>query len=153
MPSGDAVRRRLRVWVRVWVDAAGYAVAVTGLALVLGGAAGLGTGTGAVGAKIALFVVGWGLLAYATVTLWPRSPDEEDDPAPTGTGTDEGTMPERHDTTRFQAAVRALPPMRWVTPPPPADRMTVGGKLLLSSLLVLLVSFLMETVFGVGVGG
>jgi len=145
MVSGDALRRRLRVGARVWVDAVGYAGAVTAVTLLLGGATGVATGTGAVGSKLFLFVVGWGLMAYATVQLWPRSPEED--------GDEEQSVPERHDTTRFQAAVQALPPVRWVRAPPPADRMTIAGKLLLSSLFVLLASFLLEVVFGVGVQG
>lgn len=144
MVSVDALRRRLETGVRVWVDAVGYAAAVTAVTLLLAGTAGVATGTGAVGSKLLLFVAGWGLMGYATVKLWPRSPEE---------GEAEQAVPERHDRTRFQAAVQALPPVRWVEAPPPTDRMTLAGKLLLSSLLVLLASFLMEAVFGVGVQG
>lgn len=59
------------------------------------------------------------------------------------------SMPARHDVTTFQAIVQSIPPNRWVRPPHPEHRMTLGGKLFLSGLLTLLFSFLLETVFGI----
>ncbi|SER67423.1 DUF7555 family protein [Natrinema salaciae] len=147
MPPTDALGDRLRVFGRTWLDAITYAIAVavlTGVgALVLG----VATGGGIVRAKYLLFVAGWVLLAYATVRLWPTSPDDVGTP-PTRGVTE--SIPATNDSTRFQAFVRTLPPLRWVRPPPSEKRVTPPGKLLLGSLLVLLLSFLMETVFGVG---
>ncbi|MFC7071944.1 hypothetical protein ACFQJ7_03520 [Halovenus rubra] len=53
------------------------------------------------------------------------------------------------DLSRFQQLVQTVPPNRWVHPPLPDNRITVGGKLFLASLLVFGVSFAMETYFGV----
>lgn len=55
----------------------------------------------------------------------------------------------RQDATRFQSLVQSLPPNRWVLPPRPERRVGVTGKVLLASVLVLGLSFVMETVFGV----
>lgn len=146
MASTDSLGDRLRVLVRVWTDALMYALTVAGLtgvgALILG----IATGGGLVRAKLLLFVIGWVLLVYAVVRLWPTSPD---DVRTSLDGRYGESLPESHDTTRFQAFVRALPPVRWIRSPPPEKRMTVPGKLLFGGLLILLLSFLMEAVFGV----
>lgn len=59
------------------------------------------------------------------------------------------SLREKQDATQFQAFVQAVPPNRWVAPPRPEHRMGLAGKLLLTSIFVLGVSFVMETVFGV----
>lgn len=147
MTPTDSLDDRLRILVRVWADALIYALTVAGLtgigALILG----VATGGGLVRAKLLLFVIGWVLLAYAVVRLWPTSPDDVGTPLDGRYGE---SLPESHDTTRFQAFVRTLPPVRWIRPPPPEKRVTVPGKLLFGGLLILLLSFLMEAVFRVG---
>lgn len=147
MAPTDSLGDRLWVLCRSWLDAITYALAVTGLTGIGALLLGVATGGGVVRAKHLLFVSGWLLLAYATVRLWPTSPDDAG-PSPNRRGSE--SVPTSRDSTRFQAVVRALPPRRWVRPPPPEKRITPPGKLLLGSLLVLLLSFLMETVFGVG---
>lgn len=147
MPSTDAFGDRLRVLGRVGLDAITYAITVavlTGIGAVIVGVA---TGGGIVRAKYLLFVAGWILLAYATVRLWPTSPDDVGSPSNRGVTE---SIPTTHDSTRFQSFVRALPPLRWIQLPPSEKRLTPPGKLLLGGLLVLLLSFLMETAFGVG---
>jgi len=147
MAPTDSPDDRLWVLVRVWVDAFMYALAVAGLtgfgALVLG----IATGGGLVRSKVLLFTIGWVLIVYAVVRLWPTSPDDVGIPSKGRYGE---SLPEFHDTTRFQAFVRTLPPVRWIRAPPPEKRVTIPGKLLFGGLLILLLSFLMEAVFGVG---
>lgn len=59
------------------------------------------------------------------------------------------SLPERQDATRFQALVQYLPPKRWTREPRPEYRVGILGKILLTGVLVLAVSFVMETVFGI----
>lgn len=161
----EQFRRRLRVW----ADALTYALALTAIVGVGCFALGFATGGGAVRAKVLLFVAGWLLLAYATVRLWPSSPAEVDSGSGSRLGSESGpgsgsgpearsataTRPhgsavgERMPSTRFQTFVQSLPPVRWVQPPAPEHRLTPPGKVLVSSLLILLLSFLLEAVFGV----
>lgn len=161
MPALERVQFRRRI--RTWADALTYAFALTAIVGVGCFALGFATGGGAVRAKELLFVAGWLLLAYATVRLWPSSPEEVD--SGSGSSFEPGSGPdgrsttasrphgsavgERMPSTRFQTFVQSLPPIRWVQPPAPEHRLTPPGKVLVSSLLILLLSFLLETVFGV----
>lgn len=167
-------RRRLHTVTRVWADALTYAVVVAVLVGVVGIVLGITTGGGLVRGKQLLFVAGWLMMGYATAKLWVstgkqlrtsryQSPSELSDAETAdsssfrnglassesrhrGSGT---SLRHRQDATQFQAFVQTVPPNRWVRPPRPEKRMTVQGKILLSSIFVLLASFLMETVFGV----
>ena len=130
---------RLRTAALVAVDALVYAVAVAALVVVAALVAGLATGGGLVRAKVLLFLAGFGLMAYATVRLWPRSPED----------LETGSIPATQEATRFQRAVRTLPPLRWLPRPPPHRRFTPAGKLFVGSLVVLAASYAMEAVFGV----
>lgn len=138
---GDDAATRLRTALVVWIDALGYAVAVAAAALLAALVAGIATGGGVVRAKGLLFVSGLALMGYATFRLWPTSPEDLEDagrsiPAPT-------------ERPRFQAFVRALPPLRWLPVPPPARRMDSASKLFVASVLMLVASYLMETAFGI----
>ncbi|WP_162989770.1 DUF7555 family protein [Natronorubrum halophilum] len=145
MPSSDS-KDQLRRLVRIWVDALTYALAIAVLVTVVAMVAGIATGGGAVRGNVFLFVVGWILLAYTTVRLWPTSPEDVE---PTSRRRVSDSISDREPSTRFQRLVRALPPARWVRAPTPEHRMTAPGKLLLGSLLILLVSFLLETAVGI----
>lgn len=183
MVSDRPFRERLAPLLRAWVDGLVYAVVVTVLVTLFALVVGIATGGGFVRGKITLFVVGWLLMTYSTVKMWPSrrsefdlpsrnlfglsmsdddddvDPDTKRERSPAKIRADSDTnrnqygesLPEQHDQTRFQAFVRALPPNRWMQPPRPESRMTVPGKLFVASLLVFLVSILMEFVFGVGV--
>ncbi len=59
------------------------------------------------------------------------------------------SLPEKQDRTRFQALIQQLPPKRWIKEPRPEYRVGILGKILLTGVFVLAVSFVMETVFGV----
>lgn len=123
----------------VAVDALVYGLAAAAVVVVGALVVAVATGGGLVRAKRLLFLAGFLLMGYATVRLWPRSPSD----------LDRGAIPADHDRTRFQRAVRALPPLRWLRPPPPHRRFTPPGKLFVGSLVVLAVSYAMEAVFGV----
>lgn len=137
---------RLRGLARVWADALSYALAVAAFATIGALIVGIATGGGAVRGKLLLFGIGWLLLAYTTVRLWPTSPEDVESPS-RGYGGD--SLSPRTPSTRFQRLARALPPARWTRPPVPERRLTLPGKQLLASLLILFASFLLETVFGV----
>jgi hypothetical protein len=144
----ESLSSRLRIATLAFAYALVYALAVTALATAGALVLGIATGGGLVRAKIFLFVAGWAMMAYAVVRLWPKNPSDvggSAEPIDPGSGTIPATGPE----SRFQATLRDLPPARWLPALPPEQRITVPGKLFLGSLLVLLTSFLMETVFGV----
>ena len=150
-------RERLRLNAIALTHAVTYALSVAAVAIV----ASLVVGTAAgdvVMAKIFLFVVGWLMMGYAIVRLWPanrtkqqaESLTEDDvtvdeiDPSPDSIPTDDSE-------TRFQQVVYRMPPGRWLPRPVPSHRVGMDGKILLGSVFVLLSSFAMEVVFGVGV--
>lgn len=136
MPRGDGET------LRAWIDAVCYAGTVAAVAFGASLSIAVVTGGDLVRAKFLLFVAGWVLLGYATVRLWPRSVDESRSPgAPSISG--------NPAATRFQSVVLAVTPMRWIRPPPPRHRIALPTKLFLGAVFVLLLSFLMETAFGV----
>lgn len=146
MPSIDSPSDRLERLGRIWIDALSYAIVVATVAAAAALIVGVATGGGAVRAKILLFVGGWALLSYATFRLWPTSIEDVESSADGRLGE---SISSAHDETRFQSLVRRLPPARWVQPPNPEDRVSPPGKLLFGSVLMLLLSFLMETALGV----
>ncbi|UTF52934.1 DUF7555 family protein [Natronosalvus rutilus] len=139
-----------RLLALVCADAISYVFAVVVVATLTAVPISLAVGGGFGGAKVVLFFAGFLLLAYATVRLWPNSPEEV-----SGRSTDAAdaigmsVSPTGSNETRFQRFARALPPARWIEPPPPDRELSSAGKLFWSSLGVLLISYLMETVFGV----
>ncbi len=126
------------------LDAVAYALVVTALAFAGGALLGFAIGRGWVGAKYVLFVVGFLTFGYASFALRPRPPWKDADPA------EPGDARRTVEATVANALPRGLRL-------PPDDRVGIGGKLLLASVLILLASFLMETVLGVvaagGIGG
>ena len=145
---GRTSGERLRVIARVAADAVTYAVTVAvgvTLAAVVGGVA---VGGSLVHANYLLFLAGWVLMGYATIRLWPSTPEDlETGPHQRAGGE---SLPRSQDATRFQRFVRRLPPRRWVRTPRPQRRLTIPGKLFLAAVLVLATSLALEVVFGVG---
>lgn len=138
----------LRTIALVWIDALGYALVVALLTTAGALVAGIATGGGFVRAKVLLFLAGFLLMGYATVRLWPSSPGDLEE----GTGVRSDITGESlvaSEETRFQSLVRVLPPIRWLPPPPPTERVAPAGRLFLGSLFALLTSYLMETVLGI----
>jgi len=126
---------------RAWIDVLWYSVVVTLLAIVSTFVISILTGGGAVRANLFLFILGWLLLAYATIRLWPSSPsDVREDNA--------DSLPQVHET-RLQAVVRRVGPVRWTQLPPPQERVSAQMQLFVASVCILLASFILETVFGV----
>lgn len=139
-------RRSVRTLGRVVVDALAYALVVVAVVFVGSLVLTVLTGGTLVRVKVLLFLAGWILLGYATFRLWPRvSADSSTEPRPAG----KESIPGSPEATRFRTLVQRIPPMRWIEPPPPGKRLSPRWKLFLGSLLVLLTSFLMETVFGI----
>lgn len=131
-------------WGRRLLDLAGYAVGLTVAAVLLTAPFSLLASAGWNGIKVGLFLLGTACFGYATLLTWPSRPDSEGD-APSSGEESPGTV---RTETRFEAALDRVPPWRWY-PIRPADRFHPGTKLYAASLLMLAVSYLMETAFGV----
>lgn len=151
MVAKGAAAARLRTFAVVWLDALAYALVVTVAATLGALVVGIATGGGLVRSKAVLFLIGLGLMAYATIRLWPSSPSEFETDDRTAAPFERAgpSLPATQTETRFQALVRAVPPVRWLRPPPPERRLSPAAKLFVGSVTVLLASFLMETAFGV----
>lgn len=143
MPSGV---RRLNATVLVLTHAFVYAVVVSILVTVVALVISVASGGGLVRTKVLLFGAGWALMAYAVIRLWPSSPDDlkthGNETLESGAGIDG----ERH--SRVEWLIEEHPPASWLPTPPPGMRLDERTKLFLASVLVLLVSYLLETVFG-----
>jgi len=137
----DSLQRRLRRHALVWLDVLAYVLTVAAVATVVAFVVGIATGGGFLRGKALLFVMGWGVIAYATIRLWPTSPEDLDD-----TGR---SVPGDVASSRLQRLARALPPVRWIEQPAVDDRVSPEGKLFLAGCGVLVTSFLLETQFGV----
>lgn len=94
--------------------------------------------------KHLLFVWGFSLMAYATMKLWPSSP-EDTGPEPPRTD----AIPKEPDQGRFQRLIRQLPPLRWIPVLEAQEQYSRGTKLFLSSIFVLAASITMEIGFGI----
>lgn len=132
----------------VFADALTYAVVATTITAAVTFFLGVASGGGLVRGNIFLFVAGFLLMGLATFLLWPRTPEELEPDTP-DLAVEGDSVPRVPDETPFQQLVVACPPLRWLPPPPPDRRLTTGGKLMLTSILVLALSYSLETVFGV----
>lgn len=147
-PESETRNRRARQA----LDAVLYALAVAAVVFVAGLLVGVALGGGLVTAKHVLFVVGLALFGYGALRLRPDPPwdtERTEDGEVTVTRNDSRDATTVREETRFQAAVQRLPPASSY-PLPPNERLSSGAKLFLASLAVLGLSFVLETVFGVG---
>ena len=128
---------------RAAIDALAYATVLTAVALVGSMILSVVTGGGAVRGNVIFFLIGWLVMAYATVRLWPTSRAKDDPTEPAGQ-----SIPQENET-RLQALIRRFGPIRWVELPPPDQRIGIRGQLFLSSLIILATSFTLEMYFGV----
>lgn len=136
---------RLRTYALLAVDAIAYAVVVDVGSLVLALVGGIVTGGGLAGGNLFLFLAGWILIGFATVRLWPRSPKRAAEDVA------EGRLPREdrgRELTRIESLVATLPPLRWLASPP--RRFSPPTKLFVAGLLVLVTSFGLEVLLGVG---
>lgn len=130
--------RRVKTAAVLSLDVVLYAAVIVAVTTLLAAVVTVGLGGDLVVLKTLLFVSGWLLVSYATFRLWPRSPDETEQP----------TRPSR--TGRVQRFVHSLPPLTWLEPRRwRRERISQPTKLFVAGLLVLLLSFLMEAVGGV----
>ncbi|QSG05567.1 DUF7555 family protein [Halapricum desulfuricans] len=133
-----SIAGRLRTVALVSLDVLLYAAVVTVVTTMLAAVVSVALGGDLVLVKTLLFLSGWVIVSYATFRLWPRSP------------TDSETSTRSPGEGRFQRFVRSLPPLRWLEPSRwRRERVSQPAKLFVGGLLVLLVSFLMETAGGV----
>jgi hypothetical protein len=117
MEESEPLRSRIDCTVRIWADTLTYSVVVAAL-IVLGAVVlSVVTGGGLARANILVFTAGWIQLSYATVVLWPTSPDDLE------STTDQPTVKADDMSTKVQSIARSLPPLRWLTLPRPEDRM------------------------------
>ncbi|WP_330631294.1 DUF7555 family protein [Halocatena halophila] len=130
MANGPPVRYRQLL------DLLVYDGAITTIVLLVGLLVGLITGGGLVTAKFVLFVVGFVLLAIGTFKLRPRPPWK-----------DESRIPSM-DEQPLQIWLYDHWPLDSHGCRPP-DRLPIGLKIMGAGVLVLVVSFVMESVFGV----
>jgi len=153
-------RERFRLNAIAVAHALMYALAVAAVVIVASLVVGVASGGGAVNAKIFMFVIGWLMMGYAIVRIWPsnssklRTDSLKNDGSavnPPDPNPDPDSIPEDESETRFQQAVYRLPPGRWLPRPTPSHRVGMEGKIFLGSVFVLVASFVMEFVFGVGV--
>lgn len=131
---------------RAFLDLLTYALVLTSLSLLISVFLGVATGGGIVRAKTFMFVIGWVMVGYATVLLWPSPPpidDEDEEP------TAQGQSLPAEEASRFQGIVRQVPPVRWITLPPPQERIPLRSQLFVGGLCILAASYLMETVWNV----
>lgn len=97
-------------------------------------------GGGWVGVKYTLFFVGFFLFGLSVFQLRPTPPWKDD----------ESVTSDGREETRFQAFVQRVPPLgRYGLAPD--ERLPTAAKLFVASVLALVVSFVMETGFGVAV--
>jgi hypothetical protein len=121
------------------LDLAAYAVVATSVVFSLGLLAGLLVGNGLVGTKWLLFVVGFLFVAYGALRL-----------RPTPKWKDESRLDFGNDPRGLQKVVADALPADYRLPTD--ERLPVGLKILAAGASILLTSFLMESVFGIGVG-
>jgi len=124
-------------------DAVLYAVVLTAVWSAIFLPVSLLLGGDLVGVKWGLFVVGFLTLGVGSFKLRPGKQWREDD---------EGLIADSRGESQVQRLVDRLPPFRDRVEPPRNDhRLSDGLKLLLGAVCMLLTSFLLEAVFGVGV--
>lgn len=125
---------------RQLLDAFVYAVVVTATAVVGSIAISFALGGNWLGVKFILFIVGIGLFGIGTLKLRPAAAWSDSDKSQTQTNSSEETW--------LQARIQRVPPLdRYGLRPD--ERLSDGVKLFLVSVLILLVSFSLETVFGI----
>jgi hypothetical protein len=124
------------------LDAIVYAVVVTAIVGIVSIAISFVLGWGLVGVKFILFVVGFGLFGIATFKLRPTSPRRKD------AGNESSELSHSDNDSPLQRAIHRVLPLD-LSELHPNDRLSDGTKLFLASVLMLVVSFLLESVFSV----
>lgn len=123
-------------YLRQALDALVYSIVVVVAVVVGSGIVSFPLGFGWVGVKYVLFFLGFFTFGISAFFLRPTPPWKDSD--------ESGG---RREESRFQAFVQRLPPDQYELPPD--DRLPTAAKLFIASVLMLVVSFVMETSFGV----
>lgn len=122
------------------LDALVYAVALTAVVLIVSAVISFVVGSAWVGVKYLMFLVGIGMFGVATFKLRPTSPLKDT----------EQLSANQRGTSPFQTVMANHAPIdlnRFA--PKENHRLSDGVKLFLASVLILVVSFVMETIFGI----
>lgn len=120
------------------LDALVYAITLVAVLVIIAGAVSFPVGGGWVGVKFVLFFVGFFLFGLSTFQLRPKPPWKRDDES----------MTDQREETRFQAFVQRLPPLgRYGLAP--NERLSSPTKLFITSILLLLISYILEAIFGI----
>lgn len=117
-----------------------WVVAVTAVIVAIASVLGLAMQGDLVVAKQILFVVGFLLFGVSSFLLRPKPPKKE---------SDDRLSFDSMDEHRLEKSIQRVPPLR-DNPIPIDQRVNRNVKLFLTSIALLVVSFAMETVFGVG---
>ncbi|MGA9400794.1 DUF7555 family protein [Haladaptatus sp.] len=128
------------------LDAATYAGVLTLLVFAGSYAVSLVFGSGWLAVEFLMFLAGWVLFAYGTLMLRPTPPWNDQGRSsmlPWDGGRDIAEENDDRTETTFQRAVGTLPPLRWLDLPVD-HRLSTGTKVFLSSIFVLVASFLIE---------
>lgn len=147
-PSGpDPGESKRRYRLRQAVDALVYGAVFAFVTFLLGVAIAFPLGFGWLGVELLLFLVGIALLGYASFQLRPakRWDVEFSDDGFDLTRPNESGVVGSREESRFQAFVQRVPPLPTVGLEP-EQRLSPAAKLLVASLLLLLLSILLEAV-------
>lgn len=125
------------------IDAAVYAVVLTGVVFVVGALVSAAAGGGLPGAKWFMFFVGFAMFGYASLKLRPKAAWKSGADGGLFSGSDEPVGIERAVGDALDAV---LPP---TLRPTSDERPSSGTKLFLGSVCILAASFLMEFAFGI----
>ena len=144
-PGGDSTGRvQPPLLALKLLDLVLYGLALAAVFVVLTAIVSFALGSGWGGSKYLLFVVGFLLFGIGSFGMRPRGAwkDGDDDDRLLASSDDE--------ESRFGALVQAIPPLRWYELDP-ENRLSLATKLFVGGVLVLVTSYVMETVFNVRV--
>lgn len=133
------------------IDAAVYAVVLTGVAFVVGALVSAAAGGGLPGAKWFMFFAGFAMFGYASLKLRPKAAWKDGGSTDDTDGADGGLFSGGDEPVGIERAVgdaldAVLPP---TLRPTPDERPSSGTKLFLGSVCILAASFLMEVALGI----
>lgn len=145
-PELDTEKQNYSV-VRQAGDTLAYVAAVTAVLVIITSLVTYPLDSNAVIIKQVLFVFGWLAFGYGFIRLWPRRVrlDEE-----SNSSDKSEWLRTENDETVLQRYLRSVPVFAYFVIQPEA-RWPRGVRLVLLGVFALVVSFLMEVVFGVGV--
>lgn len=124
-------------------DVLAYAITVTAIVVAVVTPVSFASRGDWVTVKVGLFLVGVALFGYGALRLWYAASKKHVSDEPNS------STVSREQDSRIQSTIDRRLPIP-ITELPPESRVSLPTKLFVASLLVLFVSFVMETAFGVG---